>query len=183
MAKKIRMGPKDRMTDGGEVVLVPIGVVRSPLSEKSENIPFQSFSSEVEGTIELEEEYEAGLDGIEGFSHLTIIYYLHKNRKSKIRTVPLLEKEERGIFGTRSPSRPNHIGVSTVRLLSREGRNLKVKGIDMFDGTPVLDIKPYVPKVDLVRGVENKWLVEKLGKIDDMDKEQRESIQKHLREE
>jgi len=183
MAKKIRVGPKDHMQEDGSIVLAQIGVVRSPLSEKSDNVPFQSFNSEVEGTIEVDEEYEQGLDGIEGFSHLSIIYYLHRNRKSKLRTVPLLEKEERGIFGTRSPSRPNHLGVSTVRLLSRKGRVLRVKGVDMFDGTPVLDIKPYVPKVDLVQGVENKWLVDKLDKIDGMDKKQRESIQKHLREE
>lgn len=182
MARKIRVGSSDRMTDDGSIVLFPIGIIHSPLDEKTEDIPFQSFTSEVEGTIEVDEEYQEGLDGIEGFSHLTIIYYLHKNRKSKIRTVPLLEKEERGIFGTRSPSRPNHIGVSTVKLLSRDGRILKVKGLDMFDGTPVLDIKPYVPKVDLVRGVENKWLLEKLDKIDNMDDEQKGSIQKQLRD-
>jgi len=183
MAKKIRVGSMDRMTEDGSVVLVPVGVVHSPLDEKSNNIPFQSFMSDVEGTIEVGEEYEEGLDGIDGFSHLTIIYYLHKNRKSKLRTVPLLEKEERGIFGTRSPSRPNHIGVSTVKLLSRDGRILKVKGLDMFDGTPVLDIKPYVPKVDLVKGVDNKWLVNKLDEIDSMDEAQKVSIQKHLRDE
>jgi len=183
MAKKIRVSSKDGMKGDGTIVLTPIGVVHSPLGEKSENIPFQSFMSEVEGTIEVGEEYEQGLDGIEGFSHLSIIYYLHKNRKTKLMTVPLLEKEERGIFGTRSPSRPNHIGSSTVRLLSREGRILRVKGLDMFDGTPVLDIKPYVPKVDLVQGVDNKWLVKKLDEIDDMDQTQKESIQKHLRDE
>jgi tRNA-Thr(GGU) m(6)t(6)A37 methyltransferase TsaA len=183
MAKKIRVEPKDFMDDDGRVVLTPIGTVHSPLDEKSENLPFQSFSSDVEGTIELKREFEQGLEGIEGFSHLFIVFYIHKNRKVKLRTVPLLEEEERGIFGTRSPSRPNHIGVSTVRLLSREGRKLKVKGLDVFDGTPVLDIKPYVPKVDLVQGVDNEWLVKKLEKIDSMDEEQRGSIQRHLRDE
>jgi tRNA (adenine37-N6)-methyltransferase len=181
MAKKIRVALKDFMDDGGRVVLTPIGVVRSPLDEKSENLPFQSFSSDVEGSIELKPEFEQGLEGIEGFSHLFIIFYMHKNRKAKLKTVPLLEEEERGIFGTRSPSRPNHIGVSTVRLLSREGRALKVKGLDVFDGTPVLDIKPYVPKVDLVQGVDNEWLVKKLDKIDSMDEEQRNKIQRDLR--
>jgi tRNA-Thr(GGU) m(6)t(6)A37 methyltransferase TsaA len=181
MAKKIRIELKDFIDDDGRVVLTPIGTVHSPINEKSENLPFQSFSSDVEGTIELKPEFELGLEGIEGFSHLFIVFYLHKNRKVKLKTVPLLEEEERGIFGTRSPSRPNHIGVSTVRLLSREGRILRVKGLDIFDGTPVLDIKPYVPKVDLVQGVDNEWLVKKLDKIDSMDKDQRERIQRHLK--
>ena len=182
MAKKIRVEVKDYLGEDGRVVLTPIGYVHSPLSEESKEIPFQSFTSDIEGTIELKEEFEQGLEGIEGFSHLTIIFYIHKNSKAKLKTVPLLEKEERGIFGTRSPSRPNHIGVSTVKLISREGRFLKVKGLDIFDGTPVLDIKPYVPKVDLVQGVDNEWLVKKLGKIDGMDKETKERVHKQMRE-
>ena len=181
MAKKIRVELKDFVDEAGHVILTPIGVVHSPLDDKSEKLPFQSFASDIEGTIEVKPEFEAGLDGIEGFSHLFIVFYMHENRKVKLRTVPLLEEEERGIFGTRSPSRPNHIGVSTVRLLSREGRKLKVKGLDVFDGTPVLDIKPYVPKDDLVQGVDNEWLVEKLEKIDSMDDKDRQKVQRHLK--
>jgi len=181
MAKKIRIEIKDFIDDAGRIILTPIGTVHSPINEKSENLPFQSFASDVEGSIELKSEFEQGLEGIEGFSHLFVIFYMHRNRKVKLKTVPLLEEEERGIFGTRSPSRPNHIGVSTVKLLSRNGRILKVKGLDIFDGTPVLDIKPYVPKVDLVQGVDNEWLVKKLEKIDSMDEEQRDKMQRHLR--
>lgn len=183
MAKKIRVELKDYIDEDGRIVLTPIGVIHSSLNDESKQVPFQSFTSDVEGTIEVEEEFEPGLDGIEGFSHLFLVYYMHKNRNTKLRTVPLLEEEERGIFSTRSPSRPNHIGVSTVRLLSREGRVLRVKGVDIFDGTPVLDIKPYVPKVDLVKGVDNEWLVKKLDKIEGMEKGQREKIQKDLRDE
>lgn len=183
MAKKIKIGLKDYIDEDGKVVLTPIGFVHSPLNEDSKEIPFQSFASEIEGDIEIKEEFEKGLEGIDGFSHLTIIFYLHKNKKTKLMTVPLMETDERGIFGTRSPSRPNHIGVSTVRLLSREGRNLKVKGLDIFDGTPVLDIKPYVPKVDLVKGVDNDWLVKKLDKIGNLSGEEKESVQRHLRDE
>ncbi|HUW42626.1 MAG TPA: tRNA (N6-threonylcarbamoyladenosine(37)-N6)-methyltransferase TrmO [Thermoplasmata archaeon] len=180
MARKICIEVKDFIDDAGHVVLTPIGTVHSPIKEKSEKLPFQSFASDVEGTIELKREFEPGLDGVEGFSHLFIVFYMHKNRNVKLRTVPLLEEDERGIFGTRSPSRPNHIGVSTVRLLSRDGRFLKVKGLDIFDGTPILDIKPYVPKVDLVQGVDNEWLVKKLDKIDSMDEEQKGRIQRNL---
>jgi len=182
VAKKIRLEHQDYMDEDGRVVLTPIGVVHSPLDEDTKEMPFQSFSSDIEGTIELKEEYAKGLEGIDGFSHITVIFYIHKNRKAKLMTVPLMEEEEKGIFGTRSPSRPNHIGVSTVRLLSRKGRALKVKGLDMFDGTPVLDIKPYVPKVDLVKGVDNDWLVKKLDKIGKMDSGTKEHIQKHLRD-
>ena len=167
----------------GKVMLSQIGVVHSPLTEKSRDIPFQSFTSDLEGEIEVFKEFEEGLDGIEGFSHLFVIFYMHEWKKTKLRTIPLMEEEERGIFGTRSPSRPNHLGCSTVRLLSRDGRILKVKGLDIFDGTPVLDIKPYVPKVDLVKGVDNEWLIEKMEKIRSKNRKEIRKIQKHLREE
>jgi len=182
MSKSLSKRSIDHINDDGEVVLTPIGVVHSPLSESTTNIPFQSFSSDIDGEIEVFKEFEEGLDDIEGFSHLFIIFYMHKWKKTKLKTVPLMEEEERGIFGTRSPSRPNHIGCSTVRLLSKEGRTLKVKGLDIFDGTPVLDIKPYVPKVDLVQGVDNEWLVKKLEKISAKGKKTQQRIQKHLRE-
>lgn len=184
MAKCISLDDMDRYSPkDGKVLLSPIGVVHSPLTEKSKDIPFQSFTSDLEGEIEVFEELEEGLDGIEGFSHLFIIFYMHEWKKTKLRTVPLMEEEERGIFGTRSPSRPNHLGCSTVRLLSREGNRLKVKGLDIFDGTPVLDIKPYVPRVDLVRGVDNEWLVKKLERIRSKGKKEVRKIQKHLRNE
>ncbi|MEM4264888.1 MAG: tRNA (N6-threonylcarbamoyladenosine(37)-N6)-methyltransferase TrmO [Thermoplasmata archaeon] len=183
MAERKGLEDIDYISRQGKIVLSPIGTVRSPLSEKSREVPFQSFTSDIEGEIEVFEEFEEGLDGIEGFSHLFIIFYMHKWKRTKLRTVPLMEEEERGIFGTRSPSRPNHIGCSTVRLLSREGRTLKVKGLDIFDGTPVLDIKPYVPRVDLVKGVDNEWLVQKLERIRSKDKKDIRKIQRHLREE
>jgi len=174
MGEKIIEGRMDFMDDKGNIVLRPVGVVHSPLTMESNDSPFQSFTSDIEGSVEVFKEYERGLDGIEKFSHITLIYYMHKSDRTKLYTVPLMEDEERGIFGTRSPSRPNHIGISTVRLLQRRSRFLDVKGIDIFDGTPVIDIKPYVPKVDLVRGVDNEWLSRKLdrlqkdGKLDDL---------------
>jgi len=181
MTKRSDLGKIDHMSKRGKIVLSPVGIVHSPLTEGSEELPFQSFASDIEGEIEVFEEFEEGLDGIEGFSHLFIVFYMHKWKKTKLRTVPLMEEEERGIFGTRSPSRPNHIGCSTVRLLSREGRFLKVKGLDIFDGTPVLDIKPYVPRVDLVKGVDNDWLVKKLEKVRAKGKTTVRDIQRHLR--
>lgn len=157
---------KDHIDGDGRIVLCPIGIVHSPLKRDSEEVPFQSFTSDIEGSIEIFEEYEAGLDGIERFSHISVIYYMHISKKTKLRTVPLMEEGERGIFGTRSPSRPNHIGISTVRLKGRRGREVDVLGLDMLDGTPVIDIKPYVPKVDLVKGVDNDWLMRKLERVE-----------------
>jgi|YelNatPaOPRAMG01_1025707.scaffolds.fasta_scaffold17838_6 tRNA-Thr(GGU) m(6)t(6)A37 methyltransferase TsaA len=183
MTDRGNFGKIDYISKSGKIVLTPIGIVHSPLTEDSKELPFQSFTSDIEGEIEVFEEFEDGLDGIEGFSHLFIVFYMHRWKATKLRTIPLMEEEERGIFGTRSPSRPNHIGCSTVRLLSREGRFLKVKGLDIFDGTPVLDIKPYVPRVDLVKGVDNDWLIKKLEKIRAKDKTTERDIQRHLKNE
>jgi len=155
----------DYMDENGRIILRPIGVVHSPLSGKSNDAPFQSFISDIKGTIEVFEEFEPGLDGIEKFSHIFVIYYMHEAGKIKLRTVPLMEEEERGIFATRSPSRPNHLGASTMRLLAHKSRFLDVEGLDIFAGTPVIDIKPYVTKVDIVKGVDNEWLTRKLEKI------------------
>ncbi|MDH4123824.1 MAG: tRNA (N6-threonylcarbamoyladenosine(37)-N6)-methyltransferase TrmO [Thermoplasmata archaeon] len=182
MAKKIKADRLDYPSEDGKIILTPVGIIHSPLSEDSEEVPFQSFTSDIEGDIEIFKGFEEGLEGIEGFSHLFVIFYMHKWKKTKLRTVPLMEDEERGIFGTRSPSRPNHLGASTVRLLSRKGNILHVKGLDIFDGTPVLDIKPYVPKVDLVQGVDNEWLIKKLDRINKMGKDESQKVQKSLRE-
>ena len=169
-------GRKDLIDANGRIILCPIGIVHSPLTPDSEGVPFQSFVSDIEGSIEIFEEYEAGLDGIERFSHISVIYYMHLSKKMKLSTVPLMEEEEQGIFGTRSPSRPNHIGISTVRLKGRRGREVDVLGLDMLDGTPVIDIKPYVPKVDLVRGVNNSWLMRKLERVEKAGTGKRDEI-------
>lgn len=170
----------DFMDDQGRVVLTPIGVIHSPLTDASEEIPFQSFDSDVEGAIEVFEGYEDGLEGIEGFSHIFVIFYMHKSQRTKLRTVPLMEDEERGVFGTRSPSRPNHLGASTLRLLSRDSRFLKVRGLDILDGTPVLDIKPYVPRVDLVRDANDEWLIKKLERLGKSDTAHRKKLRENL---
>jgi len=169
-------GCKDHIDDEGRIVLCQIGVVHSPLPPDSDKVPFQSFISDIAGSIEIFEEYEAGLDGIERFSHISVIYYMHLSNKTKLSTIPLMEEEEQGIFGTRSPSRPNHIGISTVRLRGRRGRELDVLGLDMMDGTPVIDIKPYVPKVDLVKGVDNAWLMRKLERFGKLDSRKLDEI-------
>ncbi len=146
-----------------KITLEPIGVIHSSY-EKKEDIPIQGvFKPEGVGTIEVFEEYGKGLQDVEGFSHLMILYYFHKSKDFSLLGKPFLEDKPHGIFAIRSPHRPNHLGVSVVRLLEREGNLLKVGEIDVFDGTPLLDIKPYVPKFDERKDVKIGWLEGKLN--------------------
>jgi len=129
------------MTDSS---FIHIGVVHSPLKQHSE-APIQPKYSEHEGEIEIFPEYAPGLKDIDGFSHITVVFVFHHSTQYELLTYPYMGNEKRGVFATRSPYRPNPIGISVLRLLSVDGNRLKVKGLDMLDGTPVLDIKPYVP--------------------------------------
>jgi len=142
-----------------EIRLKPIGVVLSNYRDVSDNVPIQrALSPECEGRIRIYPEYAEGLEDIEGFSHLIVLYGFHKCRGSMLTVRPYMDDRERGVFSTRSPHRPNHIGHTAVKLLSREGNCLRVAGIDMVDGTPVLDIKPYVPAFDGVSVTGTGWM-------------------------
>ena len=114
-------------------------------------MPIQAVAAEgVEGSIELAPEYGDGLRDIEGFSHIILVYHFHLGRRSTSLTVtPFLDDEPHGLFATWSPKRPNPIGLSTVRLVRVEGLTLHVEEVDVVDGTPLLDIKPYVPAFDV----------------------------------
>ena len=138
----------------------PIGFIRSPYRETSAIPKGLGARHETEGTIELLREFEPGLDDIEGFSHLFVLWEFDRaDGYDLIAHPPTDEKRPHGVFSTRSPRRPNPIGLTVVELLGREGPTLRVRGVDMLDGTPVLDIKPYlssVPEEKLRRG----WLAE-----------------------
>jgi tRNA-Thr(GGU) m(6)t(6)A37 methyltransferase TsaA len=111
------------------------------------------------GQVELAPEFEAGLQDLEGFSHLILLYHFHQAQPGYELTVtPFLDDRPKGLFATRYPRRPNSIGLSVVRLVRREGRVLHVEGIDVLDGTPMLDVKPYVPKFDAVPEATLGWL-------------------------
>lgn len=142
-----------------EMCVKPIGVVFSPFRDVSDNVPIQgAFSPDAEGLVKVYPEYAAGLDDIEGFSHLIVLYGFHKCRGSMLTVRPYMDDREHGVFATRSPHRPNHIGLTVVKLLSREGNCLHVAGVDMVDGTPVLDIKPCVPAFDCATVTETGWM-------------------------
>jgi tRNA-Thr(GGU) m(6)t(6)A37 methyltransferase TsaA len=125
-----------------------IGVIRTPFQEPA-GTPIQSvYGRDVEGQVLLDEPYAAALDDIEGFERLWLIYWMDGVSEFKPRVLPYRDTQEHGLFATRSPSRPNPIGMSVVRLLRREGSTLHVVDIDMLDGTRLLDIKPYIPAFD-----------------------------------
>jgi tRNA-Thr(GGU) m(6)t(6)A37 methyltransferase TsaA len=134
----------------------PIGVIRTPFTEKSET-PIQFSRSTAFGEIEMFPEYEAGLESIDGLSHLILIYVFHEALNSQDLLVkPFLDDKVHGIFATRFYSRPNPIGFSVVRLIQRTDLRLQIQWVDMLDGTPLLDIKPYIPEFDV-------HMVDKLG--------------------
>jgi len=139
----------------------PIGIIRSPFRNKEET-PIQPFKSKSIGKIEIYKKYKNGLNGIEGFSHLILIYRFHKSKGFKLLVKPFLDNKLRGLFATRAPRRPNQIGISVVKLLSRKDNILMVKGIDVLDKTPLLDIKPYVPEFSTTTKVKIGWLKGKL---------------------
>ena len=142
----------------------PIGVIHSPY-KKLENMPIQPIFSDSIGEIEVFKKFEKGLKDLEGFSHIIILYYFHKSEKTTLHAKPFLVDDLKGVFATRSPNRPNHIGLSILKLLKVEGNKLKVSGIDALDGTPLIDIKPYVDKFDQRQDVKIGWLKGKIKKV------------------
>jgi tRNA-Thr(GGU) m(6)t(6)A37 methyltransferase TsaA len=136
----------------------PIGVVRAPFS-RLEGMPLQSVAAEdVRGQIEVLPDFAAGLKDLDGFSHIHVIAHLHRGVPGGLEVIPFLDETPRGVFATRSPRHPNPIGLSVLRLLAVEGATLQVAGVDLVDGTPVLDIKPYVPRFDVVAADRVGWL-------------------------
>lgn len=126
-----------------EIVLKPIGVIHSPFKTKDET-PRWGTLTDVIGEIEIFPQYEQGLYKIERYSSIEVLFYFHQSRRDKLRVIPPHDSEERGVFATRAPVRPNPIGLTHMEIIERKGRFLKVRNLDMLDGTPVLDIKPHM---------------------------------------
>jgi len=135
-----------------------IGVVRSPWTTL-EGMPLQSVAApDARGEIEIHPSFLAGLADLKDFSHVHVIAHLHRGAPGGLTVVPFLDDTPRGIFATRSPRHPNPIGISVVRLLAVRGATLDIAGVDLIDGTPVLDVKPYVPAFDVVAAERTGWL-------------------------
>lgn len=122
-------------------------------------------ASGVEGTIEIEPEYVEGLKDLEGFSHIILLYFFHQTKTTRLTVTPFLDTQMRGVFATRAPSRPNPIGLSIVQLSKIEENVLTIKNIDVMDGTPLIDIKPYVPEFDGQAEARTGWLEKQKGKV------------------
>ncbi|MBU2540895.1 MAG: tRNA (N6-threonylcarbamoyladenosine(37)-N6)-methyltransferase TrmO [Candidatus Omnitrophica bacterium] len=140
------------------ITIKPIGMINTPYKE-SKGIPIQGkFKRGVSGTARIFPEYKAGLKDIEGFSHVILIYHFNRSKEEKLTGKPFLEDTEHGIFAIRSPHRPNHIGFSIVKLESVKDCIITFSEVDILDGTPLLDIKPYVSHFDSRKNVKNGWL-------------------------
>jgi tRNA-Thr(GGU) m(6)t(6)A37 methyltransferase TsaA len=137
----------------------PIGHVRSPYNNSREIPKGLNVKHDAEGVLELRAEFEPGLADIEGFSHLFVIWAFDRSEGFDLTVTPPSDERPHGVFATRSPRRPNPIGLTVVELLSREGPLLRVRGVDMLDGTPILDIKPYLSSLPAER-LRRGWLAE-----------------------
>ena len=136
----------------------PIGTIHTPFSSL-EGMPIQpSGAADVAGTVILKPQYETGLRDLDGFSHIILLYHFHLSAGHRLTVTPFLDTVERGLFATRAPRRPNPIGLSIVRLTGIDGVTLQVTDVDMVDGTPLLDIKTWVPRFDTRADAQAGWL-------------------------
>jgi len=136
----------------------PIGIIHSPFTE-AVGTPIQSaFAEDAEGWVEVFDEYVEGLKDLAGFDRIWLLYWFDRNTNTRLRVRPFLEEFEHGVFAVRAPCRPNPIGMSPVRLIEVKGNVLKIGGVDILDGTPLLDIKPYAPRFDHFQVQRSGWL-------------------------
>jgi tRNA-Thr(GGU) m(6)t(6)A37 methyltransferase TsaA len=146
----------------------PIGIIRSPFKHL-EGMPIQPASaSSIQGRVELFPEYAEGLKDLDGFSHIILLYHFHRVKELNLIVTPFLDSQPRGVFSTRAPKRPNPIGLSVVKLLRIDGAELHIENVDILDGTPLLDIKPYVPQFDPYPVERIGWLEQAKDRIQEM---------------
>jgi tRNA (adenine37-N6)-methyltransferase len=140
------------------ITINPIGIIHSPHTD-IKNMPIQPIAADgIKGYIELLPEFVPGLKDLEGFSHITLIYHFHKIKGYDLEVVPFMDTEKRGIFSCKAPKRPNAIGISTVKLIGIDKNTIYIEQVDMLDGTPLIDIKPFYPRYDNRENVKIGWL-------------------------
>lgn len=166
------------MRDFVEVHYSPIGTIRSPFSDVA-NMPIQTTAAAgVEGAIEIEQKYVEGLKDLDGFSHIVVLYHFHEVSAPRLTVIPFLDTQPRGVFSTRAPTRPNPIGLSVVKLVGIEENVLRIENVDMLDGTPVLDIKPYIPALEPENVDRIGWLAGVVDKAKETRSDARFEIEK-----
>jgi len=157
----------------GKITYNPIGIIHSPFKD-IKGMPIQPAGAKgIAGTIEIKPEYVDGLQDIEGFSHIILIYHFHLSKGYSLKVKPFLDENLRGVFATRAPRRPNPIGISVVKLVRVEGNVLHIEDIDIVDGTPLLDIKPYVPEFEITGEKKLGWLSKKVNKVHEVKADKR----------
>jgi tRNA-Thr(GGU) m(6)t(6)A37 methyltransferase TsaA len=147
------------------IAYTPIGVVRSPFTSL-QGMPLQTIAAQgVRGSVELDPAFRAGLHDLDGFSHLILLTHLHRMSGFTLQVTPFLDTHPRGVFATRSPKRPNPIGLSVVRLIAIEDGSLLIEDVDVLDGTPLLDLKPYVPAFDAHETDRIGWFAGRIEQV------------------
>jgi tRNA-Thr(GGU) m(6)t(6)A37 methyltransferase TsaA len=148
-----------------QIVFKPIGTIHSPFHDPV-GVPIQPRAGiGVRGQVVLNPTYREGLQDLDGFSHLILVYTFHRSGEGDLLVKPFLDDQKRGVFATRAPRRPNGIGISIVKLLGIQENILEIENLDILDGTPLLDIKPYIPDFDQVEDVRVGWLEKQRDKI------------------
>ena len=145
-----------------KIIYRPIGVIHTPFKDTT-GVPIQPRSAKgIKGSVEILPEYAEGLQDLNGFSHIILLYHLHLSKGYSLKVIPFLDNTLRGLFATRAPKRPNPIGLSVVKLATIKGNVLHIEEIDVVDGTPLLDIKPYVPEFDKKSKFTIGWLTDRV---------------------
>lgn len=153
--------------------ITPIGIIETPFDDLK-GMPIQpSGAADVQGTIIINREYEQGLSDLEGFSHIILLYHFHQSQGYNLMVTPFMDDQKRGLFSTRAPKRPNPIGLSIVQLIKREKNKISIKGIDVLNGTPLIDIKPYVPGFDAKEVTKLGWLDKNYKKSESLKSDDR----------
>lgn len=155
------------------ITFTPIGTIRTPFKRK-EGMPIQSSGSKgIKGTVVLKKRFVKGLLDLEHFSHIFLIYHFHRSDSYDLQVVPFLDNQPHGIFATRAPWRPNAIGLSVVKLISVNDNILEVENVDMLDGTPLLDIKPYISQFDIHTIEKSGWINRVTGNPNEVQSDDR----------
>lgn len=153
------------MNTSQSIEYTPIGVIHTPFHQR-EGMPIQpAGAAGIQGSIDLEPQYAEGLQDLDGFSHLLLIYHFHRSEGYELVVTPFLDQQAHGVFATRAPRRPNPIGLSTVRLLKVEATRLYIENVDMLDGTPLLDIKPAVPEFEADTPQRLGWVKQSVDQV------------------
>ena len=156
-----------------QIIYKPIGIIYSPF-KSIEGVPIQPAGADgIKGKIKVYKKYLNGLMNLEGFSHIILLYHFHLSRGYSLKVIPFLKNQEKGVFATRAPKRPNQIGISVVKIDQIEGNIINISNVDILNGTPLLDIKPYSSLFDNVKNEKNGWLSQNIDNVNKIKSDKR----------